>query len=563
MEASRTLHDQVEVSTSRATPSETWKAAQWRASALDRVLDGISPRATLIARAAAELNLTTRQIYYLLKRYTPKRTVSSLLPLRPTTRVKRLSASVEHIIAEVLRDQWLILEAPPLNPAVKEIRSRCLAAGEKPPCYRAVQNRIPILFDPQTIARKRSASEKHVHRLQPRPGRIVAQQPLAVCQMDHTPSDIAFVEVIGHLGSYCARAYLTIIVDVFSRAILGFCLTLEKPSALSIALCMAHALCSKADWLTAHNLGPHDWPFGRPHKVVVDKAREFKSHAFIRGCDEYRIKIRRRNRGTVHQGGVVERILGKLNRILATLPGRTGSSIADRDGYPSEKRARLTFNELEQCVALAILEHNIDQNEKTLIVPALEWAKHAAGLPHHNDDPVQVLINFLPGGYRCLTPQGVHIHALDYYSPWLGQFVPERDRIGKLEVRYDPRDINYVYVRNPRTKSFLAVARRDGQTMPVTLWEHQQDRREKRARARPLEQQRVMLQRQRVQIAAEAFDRSKGKTNRVKKKGLLRAAARSKHAAAASKPYEAVKPDDPPLPTRQERGKRILPIEDW
>lgn len=563
MDASRKLQVPIGVSALRATPSETWNVAQRRAGILDRVLNGTGPRATLMARAAAELNLTTRQVYYLLERYTPKRTVSSLLPLRSETRGNRLSASVEHIIAEVLREQWLVLEAPPLNPAVKKIRSRCSAAGETPPSYRAIQRRIPLLFDPQTIARKRSANEKHVRRLQPRPGRIVAQKPLAICQMDHTPSDIACVEVIGHRGSYCARAYLTIIVDVFSRAVLGFCLTLEKPSALSVALCMAHALCSKADWLAAHTLNHQDWPFGRPHQVVVDKGKEFESHAFVRGCDEYGIKIRRRHRGTVHHGGVVERILGKLNRVLATLPGRTGSSVADRDGYPSEKRARLTFSELEQCVALAILEHNIDQNEKTLIVPALEWAKHAEELPHHNDDPVQVLINFLPGGDRCLTPQGVHMNAVDYYSPWLGPFVPERDMIGKLEVRYDPRDISHVYVRNPRTMTFLPVVRRDGQTMPVTLWEHQHDRREKRAQARPLEPQRVMLQRERDKVVAEAFDRGAVKANGAKNKGALRAAARSKHAAVTAKPYEAAKPDDPPFPTYPERSKRILPIEDW
>ena len=30
-----------------------------------------------------------------------------------------------------------------------------------------------------------------------------------------------------------------------------------------------------------------------------------------------------------------------------------------------------------------------------------------------------------------------------YYAEWLGGLVPERDRIGKLEVRYDPRDISH------------------------------------------------------------------------------------------------------------------------
>ena len=218
---------------------------------------------------------------------------------------------------------------------------------------------------------------------------------------------------------FVGRPYLTIVVDVFSRAILGFCLTIEKPSSLSVALCLAQALCPKDAWLSARGLGGHDWPmFGRPGTLVVDGAKEFKGAAFGRGCKEYGIAIRPRHRGNVHQGGVVERLIGVLNGVVSALPGRTGRSIADRDGYPSEAKARLTFADLERCVALAVLDHNQSQNGKTLNVPIAAWRDHAADLPRHNDDPLQILIAFLPGGERHLTPQGVSVNAIDYYSPW-------------------------------------------------------------------------------------------------------------------------------------------------
>ena len=59
--------------------------------------------------------------------------------------------------------------------------------------------------------------------------------------------------------------------------------------------------------------------FGRPRLLVTDSAKEFKGHAFQRGCEDYGIDIRYRDRGRVHQGGVVERLLGKLNAVLAIL----------------------------------------------------------------------------------------------------------------------------------------------------------------------------------------------------------------------------------------------------
>ncbi|MBB5574681.1 transposase InsO family protein [Rhizobium paranaense] len=259
-------------------------------------------------RAAAELQLTTRQVYNLLARYRTDRTVTALLPRTTVNRQKRLPEQVEEIIKTTLREQWLTLEAPPLAPAVAEIRARCEETGLALPSYVTVARRIPALFTAEEIAKKRSANPKHLLRLKPRPGYIHALHPLDVCQIDHTPADINFVEVVDGAGVFVGRPYLTIVTDVATRAILGFCLTLEKPSALSVALCLAQTICAKNLWLASRNIG-HTWPmFGRPRLLVTDSAKEFKGHAFQRGCDDYGIRIRYRDRGRVHHGGVVERL---------------------------------------------------------------------------------------------------------------------------------------------------------------------------------------------------------------------------------------------------------------
>lgn len=539
--------------TPTAARQDDWLQAQRYARELGKVLDGSGPRRLAIARAAAELRLTTRQIYNLLKRYALDRSVSALLPQRGRTRRKRLAGEVETIIAATLRAQWLVLEAPPLAPVVAEIRARCEEAGQRPPCYVAVERRIPLLFTAQEIAKGRSANAKHLHRLKPRPGYIHAPRPLDVCQIDHTPTDINFVDVIDGVGVFVGRAYLTLLVDVCTRCIVGFCLTLEKPSTLSVALCLAQAMCAKDDWLRARGL-VQSWPvFGRPRRLLTDSAKEFKGQAFQRGCDDYGVTIRYRDRGRVHQGGVVERLLGKLNAVIATRYGSTGRSIADRDGYPSRERACLTFADLETCLALAVIDHNQQQNEKTLKVPLVEWRAHAAELPCFNDDPHRVLLGFLPVQWRVLTPQGISLFAMAYYAEWLGRLVPERDRIGKLEVRYDPRDISHVYVRDPHTGAFLPVARRDGVAAPVTLWEHTQRRGDHRAAHARSNVEKVAIRRQIAGIAEAARQN----------KAVLRQAARAAHAAAGQKPYQAMTPQSPAPPQHPLRQKRRLPVEEW
>ncbi|KWV42306.1 transposase [Rhizobium altiplani] len=537
----------------RPISDEQWSMARRIARELDKILDGRGPRQATITRAAAELRLTTRQIYNLLARYRADRTVTALLPRTAVSRRKRLSEQIEEIIATTLREKWLTLEPTGLAPVVDEIRARCEEAGLAVPSYVTVARRIPVLFSPEEIAKKRSANPKHFLRLKPRPGYIHAPHPLAVCQIDHTPTDINFVEVVDGAGVFVGRPYLTVITDVATRSILGFCLTLEKPSVLSVALCLAQAMCPKDAWLAARNLN-HAWPmFGRPRLLVADSAMEFKGHAFQQGCEDYGIRIRPRDRGRVHHGGVVERLLGKVNGVLATYPGSSGRSVAHRDEYPSERRACLSFADLERCVALAVIDHNLQENSKTLKVPLTEWQRNGSALPVFGDDPQRVLLSFLPRTERQLSPQGISMFALHYYSAWLGVFVPERDRLGKLEVRYDPRDISHVYVRDPETRQFRPVERRDGQLSPVTLWEHAAERTRRRTTNRRSNVEKVAVRREIAAIAETA----------KASKRQLRDAVRSAHAATADKPYAVMRPPAPLPAEHPPRQKSRLPVEDW
>ena len=534
---------------------EAWAKATRTARELDRILDGAAPVREAVMCAASELRLSTRQVYNYLARYREERRVSSLLPRRSGTRQPRINPAVENIIAVTLREMWLRPEQPDLAPIVEEIRTRCAEEGHTPPAYVTVARRIPILFAPEEIARRRLSDGKHLHRLKPRPGYIRANHALDVVQIDHTPADIQFVEVIDDYGVFAGRPYLTIAADVATSAIIGFCLTLERPSRLSVALCLAHAMCCKIDWLAERGID-HAWPMhGRPKQIVVDSAKEFQSSTFSRGCADYGIAIRMRNKGTVHRGGVVERLLGKVNTALRALPGKTGRSIADRGDYASEARARLSFADLERCIALAIIDHNLSQNARKLTVPAKEWEDRFQPKDQPIDAPVDVLLNFLPRKTRKISPQGISLFAIDYFEPWLGPLVARRDRLEPLDLCYDPRDISHVYVKDPDTQAWRPVRRRDGLAEPITLWQHQADR-----------QQRREIQRRPVQEAS-AIRREIAATVAAAKtpKSRLKEMTRARHATEAKKPYAdfAAPSASAQAKLDPDRPRRVFPIEDW
>jgi putative transposase len=202
----------------RPFDDENWLSAKRVARELDKVLDASGPRSAAIARAAGELQLSTRHVHTLLARYRRERTVSALLSRKGATRRKRLADDAEAIIAATLREQWLILEAPPPAPVVDEIRARCEAAGLRPPSYVAIRARAASLFSPEEIAKQRSANPNHLRRLKPRPGYISAPRPLAVRQIDHTPTDIQFVEIVDGAGAFVGRAYLLRSLSMCSHA---------------------------------------------------------------------------------------------------------------------------------------------------------------------------------------------------------------------------------------------------------------------------------------------------------------------------------------------------------
>ena len=93
--------------------------------------------------------------------------------------------------------------------------------------------------------------------------------PLDVSQIDNASTDIHFLEVVDGAVVVVGRSYLAVVTrygDTGHRLLPH----LEKPSVLSVALCLTQAIREK--WLAARNLS-HPWPmFGRP-RLFADLER--------------------------------------------------------------------------------------------------------------------------------------------------------------------------------------------------------------------------------------------------------------------------------------------------
>jgi putative transposase len=139
--------------------------------------------------------------------------------------------------------EGLALERPPLGPSAiyREVCRIARARGEAPPGYHTIYNVIRAIPDDlKTLALKGDKAYRQAYDLV---HRREAEHPNQIWQADHTQLDLWAKQADGQ----AARPWLTIIIDDYSRAIAGFCISFDSPSAARTALALRQAIWRKSD----------------------------------------------------------------------------------------------------------------------------------------------------------------------------------------------------------------------------------------------------------------------------------------------------------------------------
>jgi putative transposase len=109
------------------------------------------------------------------------------------------------------------------------------------------------------------------------PGELLADRPLDLVQIDHTEVDVIVVDP-EHRQSV-KRPWLTLAIDVHSRMVVGYHLSLDEPSAVSVGLCLLNAVFDKTTLLADRDIDIA-WPCaGLPLALLVDNGPDFHSKA--------------------------------------------------------------------------------------------------------------------------------------------------------------------------------------------------------------------------------------------------------------------------------------------
>jgi putative transposase len=244
---------------------------------------------------------------------------------------------------------YLSRQRPSVAALHRTIALECFQAKIEAPSYKAVSTRVKCL-DVGDVIRAREGP-KASNQFRPVKGSLTAAEPLELVQIDHTLVDVIVVDDLDRKS--IGRPWLSVAIDVATRAVTGFFLSLRGPSTTSAAMTINRSVLRKEAYLTGQQVEA-TWPiYGLPRVLHLDNAKEFRARALVRGCEQHGIQIVHRPPKTPRYGGHIERLIGTLMGEVHLLPGTTFSSVNDRGEYDSAGQAVMTMEELEKWVGLA------------------------------------------------------------------------------------------------------------------------------------------------------------------------------------------------------------------
>jgi putative transposase len=318
---------------------------------------------------------------------------------------------------------------------------------------------------------ERIANEKYsAYKQGPRPTR-----PLERVEMDHTKTDLFVIDPVLLLP--IGRAYLTWMICVYTKMILGFYISFTPPSSLSVMECLKHAIRPKTYVRGKYPTIRHEWEaYGIMERLVVDNAVEFHGKHLEEACRQLGCNIQYGKKGSPWYRASIERSIGTANtQLLHQQPGTTFSDIADLADYDPKKNAVITLDTLDEIVhkyIIDVYQHSKHRGIKD--IPALRWKEGVSqwppALPAKAAD-LDVLLSLIE--YRTISHSGIELDTLFYNDDSLAMLRSQMKPGAKFAIKRNPSDVSKIHVYDEKHDRYITVPAVDQDyTNGLTLWQH-------------------------------------------------------------------------------------------
>ena len=315
--------------------------------------------------------------------------------------------------------EGLALRTPPPSAAAvhRQVLTVAQQHGWVAPSYRTVYGIIRAI-DPglRTLAHEGAKAYQEAFDLL---YRREATRPNEMWQADHCLLDIWLLDPSGKPR----RPWLTVIIDDYSRAVAGYLLGFQSPSALHTALALRQAIWRKAE--------AHWHVCGIPDIFYTDHGSDFISRHMEQVSADIKMQLVFSHPGRPRGRGRIERFFNTVNQLF----------LCGQPGYTPPKTPPatpvLTLAELETNWRTFLLEdYHQRLHSETGQAPQARW--EAGGwLPRLPESLEQLdLLLLTVAKTRRVQQDGIRFQGLRYLDLTLAGYVGE-----DVTIRYDPRDM--------------------------------------------------------------------------------------------------------------------------
>lgn len=436
---------------------DEWKIIEIRLNAIRPLLNGATRKE--IEEHAKEIGIHFTTLYRWLSGYKSTGTVTGLLSQKRGRKdgTVFIAEDIEKIIQDTIKNDYLIKERPSIKSVINKIKIKCLERNLALPSNNTIRNRINKITQYEFFE-KRNSKNLVKDKFAPATKKYSADYPLQKVQIDHTRVDLHIVD--DEHRTSIGRPWLTLAIDIYSRMIVGYYLSLDAPSGVSVGMCIVNAILQKNKLLNQFELDTEWNVWGKFDNIFTDNGADFRSFSVEQACLANGIHINFRPIGKKEYGGHIERLIGTTMTEVHDIPGTTYSNIKEKMDYDSEGNACMTFDEFEKWLLIyitKIYQHNIHSGIKTS--PYIKWKEGifgtkdtlGIGYPQIPGDVESLTIDFLPSIERTIQKNGVTIDGLTYFDQIL------RTKIRGYDIGYDSNNSNpkYIFKRDSRDISFI------------------------------------------------------------------------------------------------------------
>jgi hypothetical protein len=350
------------------------------------------------------------------------------------------------------------------------------------PSLDSLRHVLKSYYSLEFIARKRYGDRVYMKDIRSLSGSATASAygPGARFEIDATVLDVHVVCNFDR-SRVLGRPILYIIIDLFSRLIVGFYIGFYSPSFRTATIALLSAAQDKSHFLQKYNISKEicsSWPaVGLPDALTSDKAELFG----IQGSNLVEMsgmRIENTASGRSDAKGVVERhFLTLQDPFSGDFDGKSSKMATKKSGaIYGRLTASLSFDELQEIIVSEIILRNNchimtgydceeDIPDDMPLTPANVWQwgiENRTGCMMQVDEE-RMKVAVLPRDKATVNRDSIKYKGLFYTSPeleQLGWFIRTPNntvRPKSVEILYDPMIVNQIYVLLPNSNRMPIV----------------------------------------------------------------------------------------------------------